>query len=257
MISGLRPGDDQQSLEPYFELLKLVTRSLTIIMLCGAVSLQGLASPSHAWRSAVLYIPLGFFCLFALMSTAWSALKGETLGQAGSFTTLVLLSYATSLVVRTPIDFSNLLRGQITLVVFICAFLLVTGIFIPQTGHMSRDGDGLGHATNAGSTSALGSLILFLIALLSSWRWPWSLLVLGGPILGAVSIFSANRLSMFITAILATLAICFYASRYISATLLIAVGIFGTLFVAIDPDCAEINRARKLDPYQAEAPCGK
>jgi O-antigen ligase len=240
MVSGFRPPEDQEWLEPIFARFKVAVRFLSILLVSSAVAFYCIAFPRPAWRSAKLFLPLGFFCLYAIASTLWSPLKPETLGQAGSLTGLVLLSYATSLIARNPINLRNLLAGLSILVVLICLILLITGLAMPQTGHMTRNGEGLGHATNSGSTAAIGSLVIILSALLTTWRWPRLLLLIGGPILVAVIILSANRLSMAVTFMLVVTALCLYSSRYLSAILLIAVGTIGTAFLMVDPDFQSI-----------------
>ncbi len=243
MLSGFRAPEDHEWLEPIFARFKVATRLVAIVTISGVILLTVRTQPQRGLQSAKLFLPLGLFCGFAMISTLWSALKPESLGQAGSLLTLVLLSYAISLLVRTPEDFSRLMAWLMALLIFICFILLVTGLLLPQTGHMTRDGEGLGHATYSGSTAALSVLILILFCLLSTWRWPRVLFLMGMPILGAVILISANRLSMAITSVLVGLAICALGSRYITAGLLVCIGIIGTVFLMIDPDFGSIQNS--------------
>ena len=243
MLSGFRAPEDHEWLEPIFAYFKVVTRLVTIVTICGVILLTVRSQPERGLQSAKFFLPLGLFCGFAMVSTLWSPLKSETLGQAGSLLTLVLFSYAISLLVRTPDDFRNLIAWLMVLLIFICLILLVTGLLLPQTGHMTRDGEGLGHATYSGSTGALAVLILILSCLLSSWRWPRIIFLIGMPILCAVILISANRLSMAITSLLIGFAICLLGSRYITAGLLVCIGISGTLFLMIDSDFGSIQES--------------
>jgi O-antigen ligase len=240
MLSGFRPPVDHEWLEPIFARFKVAVRFLSIVVVGSAVLLYCRFFPKPAWQSAKLFVPISLFCLYAIGSTLWSPLKPETLGQAGSFSALVLLGFACSLIARNPGSLSKIVAGFTTLVVLICLILLVTGLAMPLTGHMTREGEGLGHATNSGSSAAIGAMILILSALLTPWRWPRPLLLISGPILLAVMIISANRLSMAITFSLLATALCLYGSRYLTAIILITIGTVGTAFLIVDPDFESI-----------------
>lgn len=241
MLSGFRAPEDHESLERAFAIFKVITRLLTVLTLFGVIFVAVRSQPEVGLKSAKAFLPIWLFCCFALASTAWSALRPETLGQAGSFLTLALLAYAISILVRNQGDFSLLMASQMMLLIFVCLLLLVTGLLLPQTGHMTRDGEGLGHATYSGSTAALAVLLLILCGLLSTWRWPRLLFIVGMPILTAVIIISANRLSMAITALLVGLAICLLGSRQIVAGVLVSISVVGTLFLLVDPDLESIQ----------------
>jgi O-antigen ligase len=241
MLSGFRAPEDYDGLNPVFAQFKVIARLVAILTLSGVIFLSVRADPQRALRIAKLFLPIGLFCGYAICSTVWSALKAETLGQAGSLATLVLLALATSMLVRTPADFRNLMAGLMGLLVGISLILLITGLLLPVTGHMTRNGEGLGHATYSGSTAALAALVLILCSLFSNWRWPTRLLFAGMPVLGAVMIISANRLSMAITVSLIGLSIILFGSRTVIAGLLIGIGIIGTMFLLVDPDFSSLQ----------------
>jgi O-antigen ligase len=241
MISGFRAPEGYDGLVPLFARFKVVARLITILALSVVVLLTIRTEPKRALKTAKLFLPMGMFCGYAICSTAWSALRAETLGQAASLCTLVLMAFAISMLLRTPKDFCNLMASLTGLLIGISLILLITGLVLPVTGHMTRDGEGLGHATYSGSTAALTALILVACYLLSTWQWPSRLLVVGMPILGAVIIISANRLSMAISLLLIGVAISLFGSRVLISGLLICIAIMGTLFLLVDPGFSSLQ----------------
>jgi len=243
MVSGFRAPADEEWLVPFFAKFKVAVRLITLLALSSALLWSWANHQQRVVQTAKLLLPLGLLCFYALLSTIWSPLKPETFGQAGSLTTLLLLAFAVSILVQKPNEIGRIIGALTALTVSICFLLLVTAILIPNTGHLSRDGEGLGHSTSSGATASLGVVLLFLSAMLRSWRWPQLLIIPGMLILLPVMLISANRLSMAITAILFGIAVCRFANRQLIASLLIVIGVSGTLFLVVDPDFGSIRQS--------------
>lgn len=181
------------------------------------------------------FAPLFIFCGWEITSTFWSPLKSESLGQAISLTTMVLLSLAISVSQRDERDTERLLRWTMLNLWVISLILLLLGVLIPSTDYLTREGLGLGHSTNAGATASLALVALLLFHLLwtdqkTDFSWFFY-----GCVFIPVALIAANRMSMVIAALLVPMIIVLYGGRRWIATTLIGIACIGTLYPIADP----------------------
>jgi O-antigen ligase len=151
----------------YLALAKLATRVGTIVLLAPFVlfRLKPLIESAHLRVYLMWILLVGWACL----SVLWSPLKSISLGQSISFGTLVLLSVATALSVRSDRDAAYMLKG---LTLSLAAICLVVGLVNMKSSHLSGlnrddsiyDNPGIIHATHAGATAGLA---LFFVAVSS------------------------------------------------------------------------------------------
>ncbi len=233
LISTLRAPDPMEWLHPIVALLKIIIR---LSLLFGFSFLLLIRfRKNFPVRNAYWFVPLVLLLMWGSCSTLWSARPNESVGQVMSLTTLVLLSFSISLIVRSELDLEKLMRWTISNMMTICIFLLAVGVLIPSSSYLTRDGMGLGHSTNSGATASLGLVMLILSVILWKWKWAKAIAMPGCIIFLAVSILSANRLSMGISAVIVPCVIvCFGGRRWIGWSI-VGIAILGTLYPIIDP----------------------
>jgi O-antigen ligase len=94
---------------------------------------------------------------------------------------------------------------------------------------------GLVHPSAAGTTAALGTVIVVAAFLL--WRWSWTWLLLVGCLTHAsVVMFAASRSPAFVATMILLMMTCAYSSRQLLGWLLVSVGVIGVLYIAMDPN---------------------
>src|SRR4051794_12626053 len=148
----------------YLAAIKLATRLGTIALMLPFVLSRArliLASPQ-------IRVYLAWFVLLAWagLSVLWSPLKGNSLGQAFSFGTLILLSTATALAVRSDRDAEYVLRGLAWSLAAICLVVAPVHMKSAYVSGLARDeaideAPGLIHPTHAGATAGLA---IFFVA---------------------------------------------------------------------------------------------
>jgi len=240
LLSAFRAPADLQSLEPVVRWFKVFTRFGILGLLFVGLGFAW-QHVSHS-RTIGFYIPFLAFCGWGILSIVWSPLRFESFGQIGSLSTLVLFSIAVSVYVRDATDFSRFLTWMLTCLIGLCLVLLVTGILIPVTGHMTRAGLGLGHSTSSGATASITLVLLVLSILFGAWRRSLGAIAVGVLICLAVMLISANRLSIAIAAILIAGCIVLYGGRYIVAAFAILIATAGTLYPIALTDTSAVEK---------------
>jgi len=233
LISAFRAPDSMPALAPVVVWIKAGIR-FGVLLGVGLALFQN-------WRVMLerrilpWFAPLLIFCAWGITSTLWSPLKSESLGQAISLTTLVLLSLAISIGQRDERETERLLRWTMLNLWAISLILLLLGVLIPSTDYLTREGLGLGHSTNAGATASLALVTLLLFHLLWTDRKTDFLWFFYGSVFIAVALIAANRMSMIIAALLIPTVIVFYGGRRWIAATLIGIACIGTLYPIADP----------------------
>ncbi len=125
------------------------------ILLVGVMGLYLLQRTKQSrFRSALKYLwPLLGFALWGILSTVWSPLRNVTLGQAVGMLTLLMIATVIAIEYRGEASTSNLLFYVSIGLIGLSCLLLLARIAFPQAGSMSRDANGLFHATNASATT--------------------------------------------------------------------------------------------------------
>ncbi|HMP79194.1 MAG TPA: O-antigen ligase family protein [Pirellulaceae bacterium] len=250
LISTFRAPEGMDGLQSLIGKAKILIR-FAVLGVLGFLLLT-LMLRDRLMSPVVWHFPFLGFAAWGMISVLWSARPDESFGQVISLLTLILLSLAVSIHLKSEQDVSNLICFITLNLMGLCLFLLVTGTLIPSTHHMTRNGLGVGHSTNSGATASLG--LVFIVGCWAFWSWRWvrTLLVPACLLFAAVSIYSANRLSMAITALLVPALWLRYGSRRSIGIGLMAVAAVGMAYLVIDPKLSGIQDmalAAKEEPW--------
>ncbi|MBX3422408.1 MAG: O-antigen ligase family protein [Pirellulaceae bacterium] len=239
LISAFRAPDGMEGLQSIVSKIKILIRFSVLgglgFLLLTYVTRNRL-KPQLLW-----HVPFFGFAGWGMVSVLWSARPDESFGQVISLLTLILVSLAVSIVLRRERDVSDAIRFITLNLMALCLFLLVTGILIPSSHHMTRNGMGLGHSTNSGSTASLGLVLLLGCGALWNWRWIRYLMVPGCLLFVSVALFSANRLSMAITVCMVPSLWLLYGSRRSLGIALVLAAVVGSVFLISDPNFSSIS----------------
>jgi len=180
-------------------------------------------------------LPWFVFLGWCILSTCWSPLRTITLGQAGSQMTLAMMSVVIAGFWRGDRDTSTIVRFLSLSLTMISGILLSMYVAIPSAGSLSRDGEGLLHATNGSATASLGILLSIGAALAGKWRWARLVAAPTVMLHGTVLIIAANRTALALTLLLSLVLIACCASRFWICATLFGISIVATLYLALDP----------------------
>ena len=220
-------------------LAKLATRGVVFVILVAAL----VRSWGHPRRPLVGWClaPFALFLGWCFVSVLWSPLQTVSVGQASGLLVLVLLTAVLGLAGVGRRGTSTVLCHLSGALLLMSAVLLAVHLVAPDASGLSREpaGDegslGLMHPTSAGSTAALGLIMLTAGRLLWGWRWSRVLLVPGVGVHGAVLLLAASRTAVILAtvAVAALVAVCI-PRRWLARSL-VAVSIAGTTYLVLDP----------------------
>jgi O-antigen ligase len=233
LISTFRAPEGMEGLQSIIAKIKVLIR-FSVIGLLGLLLLIFIRR-FRLTSNLLWHLPFLTFAAWGLLSALWSARPDESFGQVISLLTLILVSLAISMVLQREQDLSDLIRFITLNIMGLCLILLLTGLLIPASAHMTRNGMGIGHSTNSGSTASLGLVFLLGCGALWNWRWIKALMVPGCFLFIAVAIFSANRLSLAITSITVPTMWLIYGSRKSIGIVMIVAMVAGNIFLMVDP----------------------
>lgn len=239
LLSTFRAPEGMESLQSVVAKFKILIR-FTVLGGLGFL-LAVLVGRYRLGVQVIWHLPFLAFAAWGLTSVLWSARPDESFGQVISLMTLMLVSLGVSILLEQEDHLSGLIRFITLNLMALCAFLLVSGLLIPSTGHMTRDGLGLGHATNCGSTASLGLVILIGCAALWDWRWIRVWMIPGCLLFIAVAGFSSNRLSLAITALIIPSVWLCYGNRRVLGLALIFAMVAGNLYLWLDPSFSTVS----------------
>jgi O-antigen ligase len=184
----------------YLALAKIATRLGTITLLGPFVlfRLQSFMQSAHL-RVYLMWIVLVAWAGFSVL---WSPLKAISLGQSVSFGTLVLLSVATALSVRSDRDAAYVLKGITLSLAAICLLVALVNLKSSHLSGLNRDDSihdhpGLIHATHAGATAGL-ALFFVAVSSLGARRFIRSPILIAGIVVvaGYVLLAAASRTAL-------------------------------------------------------------
>ena len=220
-------------------LTKLLIRNVGLVLLTARFI--------HAWdgpRRPVIVstlMPFGLFVAWSFASCVWSALPAVSLGQSLGLLTLTLLAANLALSWRNDDDTSFILFALSIGLLILSSVTAASHVLAPDTmglnrGELVTEGHtGLVHPSTAGTTAALGIVIVVGALLLWGWSWTWPLLM-GCVIHASVVVFAASRTPASVAAIILLLMTCVYLSRQWLGLILVIVSAIGTLYIAMDPN---------------------
>jgi O-antigen ligase len=184
----------------YLAMAKLATRLGTILLLTPFVLFRwhSLLESAHLRVYLMWIVLVGWACL----SVLWSPLRSVTLGQAFSFGTLVLLSIATALSVRSDRDAEYVLKGITLSLATICLAVALVNLKSSHLSGLNRDDSihehpGLIHSTHAGATAGL-ALFFVAVSSLGARRFIRSPMLIAGIVVVAtyVLLIAASRTAL-------------------------------------------------------------
>lgn len=248
-MPGREPPSSFAAIDP-IALAKLVIRLAALGLLAVRLAL----SWGHPRCQAVLSLlfPFAPFVAWAMASFVWSALPAVSVGQSMGLLTLLLLAANVALSWRDERDTSALLLVLSIGLLVVSAVAAAAHVLFPDTmalnrGELVTEGHtGIVHPSAAGSTAAMG--VVVLVASLLLWGWPWArLLVLpAGFIHVCVLVFAASRTPSSVGAALVLLMLCTFVSRPVVMTLLMAVSVAGLGYLLVDPGGEVVERASSV-----------
>lgn len=218
-------------------LVKLGVRGLTLLVVGYTI----LGAPPH--RRNVVLSCLAIFLVYvawAFLSVGWSALKSVSLGQAIGLLVMVLLTAAIAVQWRTVEDTSLVLFVLSLGLLGVAGIVLAVDVLDHDLSGLNREHDieegsiGIIHPTSAGSTAALGLLIL--IGSRTLWGWPWTrVMLVPGIAMHSILLLRANsRTATLLVLAALVLLLARWAPRLVAGGVL-AGCIVGTLWLLIDP----------------------
>jgi len=224
--------------------IKLAARLISIALLSIFVLCNW--NRRRNWTTLSLFVPLSIFVAFAITSTLWSPLRNVSFGQSISLLALVLLCAAHAILVRNDEHFSLIMGVLNTSILLVVSCALFVHVALPSLGRISRDSNGLLHATNAAASASVGLLILLASNVI--WRWAWSrwLLVPGVLVYFAVILVAVNRWAPLVTVPIVGLMLLIFVDRTIVAMFVVATSLLITCCVAIDPTLSLAGEAVPL-----------
>jgi O-antigen ligase len=113
--------------------------------------------------------------------------------------------------------------------------VLVANLAFPEIGGLTRDAPGIIHPTTAGSAASLGIVVLVASRLVWGWKWTRMLLAPGLVVHLLLLLIAANRVSLFLTALIGCVLFCVFASRLLVSLFVVAVSIAGAAYITCDP----------------------
>lgn len=156
---------------------KLVARVVSLGLLAWAIWRTGIRNERPrliVWAM----MPFGFYVAFAMASTLWSPLKGQSLGQASGLLAIYVLAVAVALTNDDQRHSRRTLCHLVLALTLVSAALLAADVISHDFSGLNRGADvedgsfGLLHPTAAGATASLGLVLLVGCWLL--WAWPWT-----------------------------------------------------------------------------------
>jgi O-antigen ligase len=219
---------------------KLVARVVSIGLLMWVV---WFASVSDQRRRLVFWAmtPFGLYVAFALASTLWSPLKGQSLGQAGGLLAIYLLAVALALTVDDQRRTERTLFHLVAALTFVSTVLLAADFVSHDFSGLNRDSGvedgsfGLLHPTASGATASLGLVLLVACWLL--WAWPWaSRLLLPGIVVHVVILdLAASRTADGMALLVLVAMLLTLVPREWLGVVLLAGSTAVAVYLAIDP----------------------
>jgi len=219
-------------------LTKVASRAIALLLLTMAI-----------WKSRTLpnapfvlraVLPFTLFVMWAVLSTAWSPLKGVSLGQAGSLASQVMLATCIAMRWSGSGDTSTILKHLSILLLIVSATLVTVHLLAPNYSGLDRyaDTDGAGglvHPTSAGASASVGLVILVAARLLWDWRWARTLLVPGVLFHSALLVIAHSRTALAMAAVLVFLMLAFLTSRPMRSVIVVTVSLAVGLYLTLDP----------------------
>lgn len=178
-----------------------------------------------------------------LLSTSWSPLKNVSLGQTFSQAVLVMLAMNVALAWRRPDDAQHLLRHLSILLLVLSGLLLLARVAMPAAMSMTRDGDGIFHATNSGATGGLGIALLVGCHFIGRWPWTRTMLLSGAVVHGLVVALSANRMSLSLSLAIGGVLLLLYCHRLLLSAAALAACLGAGVYLAADPGLELLQQA--------------
>lgn len=241
-----REGPESAAALDWIALAKVVVRVGSLAAL-GALWMRLGASPRRGLVLGAL-LPLGLFLGWAVLSALWSPLKSVSLGQAMGLIVQVMLAAALGVLCDRPRHASVVLKHLSLALLTISVIVLAVDLIDHGASGLNRAEEhagaaGIIHPTDAGSTSALGILILVAARLMWGWRWSVYLLWPGLLIHGTLLILAASRTAMGLTLVLLPLMVGIYGSRVLLAGAIFLGCAAGAAYLTVDADMALAREA--------------
>jgi O-antigen ligase len=237
-----------QALEAFdsITLAKLAARAITLLASGWVLAICW--RTTHGERVRWQLFPFALFIVWAVITVAWSPMRGFSLSQASSLVALVMLAGAVGCVWRGTRDTSLLLMHlSLALLVYSSVVIVAAAIDFEASGLNVRTGNaGMVHPTPAGATASLALLLLVACRLLWNWKWTRVLLAPAVIIHGLLLIVSGSRAAVLLTASLGLGALLVLNSRLALGLLLLSISAAGTIYLAIDPGLELLDQASEF-----------
>ena len=219
---------------------KVLARVTSMALLSFGIWRIAWRHPHH--RLAVWCMtPLGAFVLLAIISTVWSPLKAQTLGQAAGLLVVYLMAVALALVATDEWQTEVVLR-HLTIGLFLISLALFCADLVSHDlSGLNRDPEnwdgalGILHPTASGATASLGLVLLVACWLL--WAWPWtSRLLVPGLVLHSILLhLAASRMAgVMAIVVLGAMAATLVPRAWVALATLVAC-VASAAYLVVDP----------------------
>ena len=239
-MPGRESPEGAAALDP-IGLAKVGARGLTLALL-AYVLLRQLGTTAQRAVGYTLF-PLALYVCWAFFSAAWSPLKTVSIGQAGGLAAQVMLAAAIGILWSTERDTSRILKHLSLILLTISSVILASDFIDHDLSGLNREvtdaavteSTGLFHPTAAGSTAALGLVIIIVARLL--WNWPWTRLLLAPALVihTWILLLAASRMALGMTVVVIGLAICALMDRRVLGTITFFVCAAALAYLIVDP----------------------
>lgn len=233
-----REGPDSMGSLDTVALVKVASRAVALLLLTVAVwRSRTLPNASPVLRAA---LPFGLFVMWAILSTAWSPLKGVSLGQAGSLAAQLMLATCIAMRWSGSGDTSTILKHLSILLLIVSVTLVTVHLLAPEYSGLNREADtdgavGLVHPTSAGATASVGLVILLAARLLWDWRWAHTLLAPGVLFHSALLVMAHSRTALAMAMLLVLLMLAFLTSRLVFSAIVVSLSLAVGAYLTLDP----------------------